>query len=139
MVKNIARNLKTGGELVCEFGDYGCAETVHSVLEECFAKRGLTYPRTFYFPTVGEYGPILEKNGLRVETALLFDRPTPQKGQNGLINWINMFVKLPFEGMDEGLKSEILQEAESLLKDQLLHDGVWYIDYVRIRIRARKV
>ena len=46
----IARNLKPGGQLVCEFGGYGCAERVHSALERAFAVRGLTYPRVFYFP-----------------------------------------------------------------------------------------
>lgn len=35
----------------------------------------------------------MERQGLRVEHAVLFDRPTPQKGENGLQNWINMFVK----------------------------------------------
>lgn len=41
LLANVARNLKPGGELVCEFGGRGCAETVHSALEESFARRGL--------------------------------------------------------------------------------------------------
>lgn len=139
MIENISHQLKPGGELVCEFGGFGCGEAVHSTLEKCFQKRGLTYPRTFYFPTVGEYAPILEKHSLRVEVALLFDRPTPQKGTDGLIDWINMFVKVPFEGMSTELKAEILEETRDILKSTLCHDDVWYIDYVRIRLRARKV
>ncbi len=139
MIVNVASQLRTGGELVCEFGGRGCAETVHSALEACFEKRGLVYPRTFYFPTIGQYAPLLEKHGLRVETAALFDRPTQQKTAHGVIDWIIMFVTKPFEGMDEAIKNEILQETENALKDRLFLDGKWYIDYVRIRLRARKI
>ncbi|MBQ8356573.1 MAG: methyltransferase domain-containing protein [Clostridia bacterium] len=138
LIANIAKSLRTGGELVCEFGGCGCGEAVHSTLEKCFQKRGLRYPVIFYFPTVGQYAPLLEKHGLRVEVGLLFDRPTVQKSANGLVDWINMFVKKPFEGMDEGTKNEILAETESALRDRLFVDGKWIIDYVRIRLRARK-
>lgn len=139
MIANIAAQLRIGGELVCEFGGYRCGEAVHSTLEKCFAARGLIYPRTFYFPTIGQYAPLLEKHGMRVEIALLFDRPTCQQSQHGVIDWINMFVTKPFEGMDENIKKEILIETENTLRDRLFADGKWYIDYVRIRIRARKV
>lgn len=138
MIANIAAQLREGGELVCEFGGHGCGEAVHSTLEKAFTKRGLVYPRVFYFPTVGQYAPLLEKQGLRVEVAMLFDRPTAQKSEHGVIDWINMFVKKPFEGMDEAMKNEILTETENALRDRLYIDGIWYIDYVRIRIRARK-
>lgn len=139
LIENISRQLATGGELVCEFGGYGCAEAVHAALEKCFHERNLKYLRTFYFPTIGEYTPILEKYGLRVEYAVLFDRPTVQKSDNGLIEWINMFVTKPFENVDADTKRSILKEAENYLKDKLFKDGKWYIDYVRIRIRARKI
>lgn len=138
MIANIAEQLRDGGELVCEFGGFGCAEAVHSTLERCFAERGIVYPRTFYFPTVGEYAPILEKCGLRVEFAVLFDRPTEQRSEHGVIDWINMFVTKPFAGMEEKIKDDILREAEEALRDRLWSEGKWYIDYVRIRIRARR-
>ena len=139
LIANVARNLVPGGELVCEFGGYGCGEAVHSTLEHCFEARGLAYPRTFFFPTVGQYAPMLERHGLLVEFATLFDRPTPQKSADGLSDWIRMFVKKPFEGMPEELKADILREANERLRDTLLVDGVWVIDYVRIRLRARKI
>jgi hypothetical protein len=41
--------------------------------------------------------------------------------------------------MDEKLKAEILQEAENRLRPKLCKDGRWIIDYVRIRVRARKL
>lgn len=138
LAQNIFSQLKPGGQLVCEFGGKGCAEQVHSTLEQLFEKRGYAYPRVFYFPTIGEYASVLEKAGFRVEYAVLFDRPTPQKGEHGLCSWIQMFVKKPFEGMDEANKKAILEEAEEKLKDRLCRNGEWIVDYVRIRVRAVK-
>lgn len=138
MLCNIYDQLKEGGELVCEFGGAGCAEQVHSALEQGFRERGLDYPRVFYFPTIGQYAPLLEKAGFRIEYASLFDRPTVQAGDDGLADWIRMFVKKPFEGMDEKLQEEIIREAVNRLENRLYQDGKWIVDYVRIRFRAVK-
>lgn len=139
LLQSIAGVLEPGGKLVCEFGGFGCCEKIHSALERAFERRGLTYKRTFYFPTIGEYTPIMERNGLRPEYALLFDRKTKLSGENGMADWINMFVKLPFEGVDEGTAARIKAEAVEELKPSMCEDGVWYADYVRIRIRAVRV
>lgn len=138
MLANLFAQLRPGGQLVCEFGGKGCAEQVHAALEQCFAARGLRYLRSFYFPSVGEYASKLERAGFRVEYAVLFDRPTPQNGPHGLRNWIEMFDRAPFAGVEEADKEAILQEAEARLAPALCRDGVWIIDYVRIRLRAVK-
>ena len=139
LLANLARNLRPGGELVCEFGGHGCAERVHAALERAFAVRGLTYPRVFYFPTIGEYAPLLEAAGLRVTHAFLFDRPTPQQGPDGLRAWIDMFVRAPFAGMDAALREAIIADAMEQTRGELLRpDGTWIVDYVRIRLRAVK-
>lgn len=139
LISNISNQLKMGGKLVCEFGGKGCAESVHATLEKKFEKHGMRYPRTFYFPTVGEYAPILEKYGLQVEYATLFERPTEQTTENGLEDWIRMFVKKPFENVDKSLGNEIIRETVEELRDKLYIDGKWFVDYVRIRIKAKKV
>lgn len=136
LLKGIYRALKTGGQLVCEFGGKGCAETVHRELERLFEKRGMKYKRTFYFPTIGEYTPIMENNGLTVTYAVLFDRKTYLKGD--LISWINMFDKAPFDGVEEHIADEIKKEAQENLKNVLWENGKWFVDYVRIRIKAEK-
>lgn len=135
----ICHQLVLGGEFVCEFGGYGCAEQVHSMLEKCFAAHGMTYPRVFYFPTIGTYAPMLEQAGFRVEYASLFDRPTVQEGRDGLADWISMFVKTPFLGMDDSLKKEIIWETIEKLRDTLWQEDHWFVDYVRIRFRAVRV
>ncbi len=128
LAAHIASALKPGGTLVCEFGGKNCAES-----------RGLHYPRINYFPTIAEYTAILERNGLRPDYAVLFDRPTPQSPGKTVVDWIEMFVGEPFRGMEETQKAEILQETENRLRPKLCNDGKWIIDYVRIRVRARKI
>ncbi len=139
MAKNIAKNLRDGGLLVTEFGGAGCAERVHHALEKAFASQNLIYPRVFYFPTIGQYTTILEAAGFRVEYAILFNRPTPQKTEDGLADWIRMFVKAPFQGMGEDLKEKIIHKALDEAYPYLYKDNTWYVDYVRIRIKARKL
>lgn len=140
LLANVVAQLKPGGQLVCEFGGYGCAERVHAALERTFAAHGLVYPRTFYFPTIGQYAPLMEAAGLRLDYAVLFDRPTPQKGDHGLHDWIHMFVKTPFEGVAPDVREAIVKEAVDSLRDALRQlDGTWIVDYVRIRLRAIRI
>jgi len=139
LIENVAKQLKPGGKLVCEFGGKGCAETVHAALERNFIKRGYPYLRPFYFPTIGEYAPMLEKHGLRVEYAVLFDRPTVQNTDHGLEDWIRMFVKKAFEAVPEDVGDAIIKETVEELRDKLFVDGKWIVDYVRIRFRGVKV
>ena len=86
-----------------------------------------------------KYAPILEKYGFRVEYAVLFDRPTVQQTENGLEDWIRMFNKKPFEGMDPAMMQEIIDETVEGLRSTLFVDGKWIVDYVRIRFRAVKI
>ena len=139
LLTNISENLRDGGELVTEFGGYGCADAVHKALETEFSERGLHYFFAFYFPTIGMYAPMMEKAGLKVDYAILFDRPTEQKSEDGLAEWVRMFNKKPFEGMGASLQEEIIRAAERKLRPVLYRDGHWFIDYVRIRMRARKI
>lgn len=138
LVENIARNLVPGGQLVCEFGGYGCAAQVHGALARAFERRGLAYVHPHYFPSIGRYAPLLEAAGLMVDFATLFDRPTPQEGHDGLARWIEMFLQRPFEGIDRTTAAEITQETVEELRGPLWRDGRWFVDYVRIRLRARK-
>ena len=108
-------------------------------MQKVFEKKGLSYKRTFYFPTIGEYAPILERHGLKVVYAILFDRKTVLTGEDGMKNWIEMFVTQPFQNLDKELTDKIITEAVQNLKPILYEDGIWYADYVRIRIKAQKV
>ncbi len=139
LAANIAANLKPGGIFVCEFGGKDCCEAVRGTLAEIFAERGLVYPRIFYFPTIGQYTPLLEAAGLETEYAAFFDRPTPLKEGDTVADWIRMFEKNAFEGIDAEVQERIIAEAVERTRPMLYtEENGWVIDYVRIRIRARK-
>lgn len=139
LVENISANLKTGGELIFEFGGKGCADTVHNALSQAFSAHGLTYVNRFNFRSIGKFAPILEKYGFRVEYAVLFDRPTEQIGENGLENWIHMFVNSAFDGIDNCTKNKIIAQTVEICKPKLYINGKWYVDYVRIRMKAIRI
>lgn len=130
--------LKNGGQFVFEMGGIGNNALIHSALKKEFAAKGLKYKMPFYFPTVGEYAAMLEKSGFKVTDMLLFDRFTELKGEDGLADWIKMFVKTPFDGVAESLKDDIISAVTYDLKDDLYQNGKWYADYVRLRGKAIK-
>ncbi len=138
LIKNIASNLREGGELVFEFGGKGCADTVHQALYKAFDKYGYEYMLDFYFRSVGEFAPLLEKYGLKVVYAKLYDRPTAQNGAGGLQNWIKMFVTTAFNGVAESDKDKIIDEAAKICRPYLFRNGTWYVDYVRLLMKAVK-
>ena len=76
LLESVSDALLPGGSLVCEFGGRGCCEKIHSAIEESFKKRGMEYRRTFYFPSIGEFTPLLEKHSLMTNFAFsLTERP----------------------------------------------------------------
>lgn len=139
MLKCINKALKKNGQLVFECGGYKNADKIHSALRAEFEKRSLNYNFPNYFPTVEEYTELLKNAGFKVVSSRLFDRPTPLKGENGLTDWINMFVKVPFYGISDKVKDEIISNAVEKLRQTMYKDGVWTADYVRLRCKAIKI
>ena len=106
-------------------------------MTRAFSEYGYCYEMPFYFPTIGEYAVLLEKTEFEVYYASLFDRLTELKGESGLRDWINMFVKTPFLIVKtEQEKAEIVNKAVEALRNDLFIKGKWYADYVRIRMKA---
>lgn len=137
MMRCVHKALKPDGEFVFEFGGRGNNLRIHKALARHFEELGLGYRMPFYFPSIGEYAARLENNGFLVKYAILFDRFTELKGEDGLRDWINMFVKAPFSVVkDEGQKNDIVAKAVDELKGELLVDGKWHADYVRLRMKA---
>lgn len=136
LLGHVFATLVDGGQLVFEFGGYGNNQLIHLALEKSFAARKLNYQMPFYFPTIAQYSARLEKAGFKVCEMKLFDRLTALKGEDGLADWIKMFVKIPFQGISANLANEIIDEAVESLKEALYQNEKWYADYVRIRGKA---
>lgn len=121
VVESMSRALKPGGRFVAEFGGKG---NIASILDA-------TRHNPWYFPGIAEYSSMLERHGLEVTQAALFDRPTPVEGESGLREWLQMFYK-------PSLSSEVVENAERKLRPKLFRDGTWTIDYRRLRIVAKR-
>ena len=121
VVETIAAALKSGGRFVAEFGGKGNVRSVTDVLG--------SHP--WYYPSIAEYASLLERHGIDVETAALFPRPTAIEGESALRDWFKMFYAAP-------LNDGRFEEIERALRPKLYRDGTWYMDYVRLRITARK-
>lgn len=140
MLKCVYNALVEYGEFVFEMGGYENNYLIHRTLDHVFAEHGFAYKMPFYFPTIGEYAALLEQAGFQVKFAVLFDRLTELKGENGMKDWIKMFLKTPFSVVtQESERERMMDEAADCLREKLYIRGRWYADYVRLRIRAVKV
>ena len=130
----IYRTLKPGGRFVTEFGGRG---NVEQIIRAINLVLGDSCHR-WYFPSIGEYTSLLERQGFIVTYACLFSRPTKLEGVEGLANWIRMFAADRLRDLASDAKATAIEQIESQLYPFLYRDGNWWADYCRIRIVANK-
>ena len=137
-VARIAAALKPGGRFVAEFGGRGCVQAIIEVANKALDGRfGACGP--WYFPSVGQYAPILEEHGFEVRYATLFDRHTTlDDGERGLRNWLAMFAGPFFATLPDEQREATLRKIETALRPRLWQDDHWVADYRRIRVVAVK-
>jgi trans-aconitate 2-methyltransferase len=126
-VASVARALRPGGRFIAEFGGKGNIESVMAVLRRVLGP-DVDQKSPWYYPTIGEYAPLLETHGLEVHQASLFDRPTPLEGENGMEQWLRMFCQnflltLPPEGADETLCRVVEELRPVLYRDGISRSG----------------
>ena len=139
-VKCMAQALKSGGRLVVEFGGKNNIANIMNALGAALTELGIAgMSRAMYFPSIGEYAPWLEKYGLEIKQAFLFDRPTKLDGEDGMKNWLRMFAVMKTEKLSEELRETAFALAEKKLRSVQYIDGQWYADYRRLRIVAHKL
>lgn len=134
--------LKPGGRFVAEFGGRGnvgkVVKAIGAVLEENYGiDASALHP--WYFPSIGEYSSLLERQGFHVAFAVHFDRPTPlPDGEEGLRHWLRGFAGGYFESFSEAERSKAFADIAAKARDDLFRDDSWRLDYKRIRIKAVK-
>ncbi len=140
VVSGVWRSLKPGGRFVAEFGGRGNVQAIATALYKVLESAGYATAalNPWYFPTIGEYGTILEKQGFELTFATLFERPTPLEGEQGMQNWLQMFAKSLFSVVPTEEQPSVLAKIEADVRPQLYHDGTWFADYKRIRVLAIK-
>jgi trans-aconitate methyltransferase len=138
-VECISRALQPSGRLVVEFGGKGNVQKIIRATQQV-----LMLPETFnpwYYPSISEFTSLLERHGIEVTTALLFDRPTLlQDGEAGLSNWLRMFGSAFFQHLSSAEEIEsALQQISEVLLPELFDGEQWTADYRRIRVVGRKI
>ncbi len=92
----------------------------------------------WYFPSVGEYAPLLEFAGFEVKFAAHIDRPTRlENGEEGLRHWIEMFGGYAFQPWLQNRKASLIRRWEEAARPELFPEG-WVVDYKRLRMLAVK-
>ena len=134
-VEAIARALRPGGRFVAEFGGKGNIASILEALELVFG-RVAEERCPWWFPGIGEYASLLEQHGLEVREASLFDRPTPLEGENSMEDWVEMFCGSYWKDLPVDRATQKIGELVAYLRPKLYRDGVWTLDYRRLRVVA---
>jgi SAM-dependent methyltransferase len=142
VIAGVARALKPGGRFVAELGGKGNIQKLVAGFQRALSALGLRQPdgvSPWFYPSVAEYAGLLERHGLGVREASLFDRPTVlEEGERGLENWIRVFRQTFLEKMGEANAQQWIREVERQCRGELFHEGSWALDYRRLRIAAWK-
>ncbi|HKD75746.1 MAG TPA: class I SAM-dependent methyltransferase [Ktedonobacterales bacterium] len=140
VAQRIAAALKPGGRFVTEFGGKGNVAAIISAMQQATREvLGTPIDLGWYYPSIGEYASLLERQRLETRSALLFDRPTLlEDGDQGFRNWIQMFRGRALQDIPDDARERVLSIAEDRARDTLFHDGSWHADYRRLRIVAVK-
>ena len=142
-VAAMARALKAGGRLVAEFGGQGNTQALLDASDQALAALGVSDPASFhpwYYPSIEEYTSLLERHGFDVTFATLFDRPTPlEGGEEGLATWLRMFGARLAGPLAKEQLPEYHRLTGEFASPKLKRDGVWIMDYRRLRIVARRI
>lgn len=138
MIRCVNRALRPGGILVFEMGGKGNNACIHDALREASVRHGLEYTIPFCFPSPAEYATLLEDNGFRVEYLEYFERPTPLEGEDAMDKWLDMFAR-GLRDLPEDLSLAIRSEAMISLRATLHAGATWTLDYMRLRVKARKM
>jgi trans-aconitate methyltransferase len=137
VIARVRAALKPGGRFVAEFGGRGNVRTVVASLVDAAAAFGCgPWANPWYFPGVGEYASLLERGGLEVTYAALFDRWTPLEGEHGLRNWVAMFANDLLAGVGPERREAFLEHVEARARPVLYRNGTWHADYRRLRVVA---
>jgi len=143
-VASMAQILRPGGRFVVELGGKRNIDRIIQASYRVLGKTSTEQENPWYFPTIAEYSSLLEKYGIEVLSAHLYDRPTIlDEGIDGMANWLRMFggVLLDYNISPE-TKEETIQNIvnELLAEDNCMFDGEkWTADYRRLRIVGQKL
>lgn len=139
VTERVADLLRPGGRYVAELGGSGNVERIVEAVIEACARRDHEADPPWYFPSMGEHATLLERHGLEVTYARLFDRPTDLEGdEDGLREWLGMFGDSLLAEVPPDEREAVLADVEDRLRPDLYdpESRTWTADYRRLRFVA---
>lgn len=143
----MARALRPGGLLVCEFGAQGNIGCIRAAFGAAFqavlAGEGIgpahLNSERFYFPSAQEYAALLSRHGFSVRLAEEYDRPTPLKGgEEGLARWMAQFFAQDLDCVAPEAQEKVFAVVADALRASMWNNDGWIADYRRLRVVAVK-
>ena len=138
-IDGVWKALKPGGRFVAECGGAGCVASVRECFAEALRARGVDSAGVdpWHFPTADQYRARLERRGFRVDSIELFPRPTPLPGD--VVHWLEVFAQPFITAVPEPERAALLTEMRGRLAPHIQReDGMWVVDYVRLRFAATR-
>jgi trans-aconitate methyltransferase len=137
VIRCVHDGLRPGGRFVAEFGGRGNVQAIVAAMTAAAQRLGLPLAcPQWFFPGIAEYTGLLESGGLDPTFAVLFDRPTPLQGEEGLHDWVKMFARGALEAIPEDRRAAFLIEVEKSARPTLWGANGWFADYRRLRVVA---
>ena len=139
LIDRVYAALRPGGRFVAEFGGAGCVKSVRDAFTAALAVHGVDGASVdpWYFPTADAYRARLESGGFAVDSLQLFPRPTPLPGD--VTQWLEVFAQPFLQGVPATERPALLHDVRTRLEPQLRNaDGLWILDYVRLRFAATR-
>ena len=136
VITSVWNNLKDGGRFVAEFGGKGNVDhivrAIYKVLDEESGIDGVAL-NPWYFPSIGQYSTLLERQGFTVTVCVHFQRPTKLlDGDNGMAHSLEGFAGDVFFGDFELQEKEAMfNKIKQHVKADLFKEGQWYADYAQ--------
>ncbi len=139
-VQCMAQALRSGGRFVMECGGKGNIANILTALQQAMMELAQgEMEQIWVFHSISEYTTLLEKHGLEVNQAFLFDRPTKLEGEDGMLNWLRMFGTVRTQNLTDEMREQVFARATEKLRGVQYIDGHWYADYRRLRIVSHKL
>ena len=139
LLRGVRTALKPGGRFVGEFGGAGNVAAIRDALSQALEARDIDVAAVdpWYFPTADQYRQRLTRCGFSVDSIRTFPRPTALSGD--IAQWLEIFAQ-PFLGaVPAAERPALLSDIRARLAPVLLTgNGVWVVDYVRLRFAATR-
>ncbi len=139
LLRGVRTALKPGGRFVGEFGGAGNVASIRDALSHALEARNIdvTAVDPWYFPTADQYRHRLTRCGFSVDSIQHFPRPTPLSSD--IVQWIEIFAQPFLTAVPATERPALLNDVRARLAPDLRNgNGVWVVDYVRLRFAATR-